>query len=110
MILNGQFVSHLKRIQWGQINRWTVRFAIKGHAAISGIDFSKTTFPTIPLEKYRAAYQKTRLSHSRTKYLTFAITTNEHTAVPAGLRALIKEIPTLAQRCRVIRVLRLLTH
>lgn len=51
-ILRGRFIFHLKRDQWGQIVHWEVCFVIIGCAAVPGIDFTKTTSPTMHLETY----------------------------------------------------------
>lgn len=46
-ILCGCFVFHLKRDQWGQVVRWKVSFVVIGCAAVPGVDFTKTTSPTM---------------------------------------------------------------
>ena len=52
-VLKGRFVFHLKRDQFGAIERWKARFVARGDRATPGIDFNKTTSPTMRLETFR---------------------------------------------------------
>lgn len=52
-ILKGCFVFHLKRDQWGHVNRHKVCFVVKRCAAVPGIDFTKTMSPMMCMETYR---------------------------------------------------------
>lgn len=55
-ILKGRFVFHLKRDQWGRVVRHKVCFVVKGCGAVPGVDFTKTTSPTMHMETYQVVF------------------------------------------------------
>jgi hypothetical protein len=52
-VLKGKFVFRVKRDATGKPIRWKVRFVAKGYEAIYGVDYKKTTSPTMRLETFR---------------------------------------------------------
>lgn len=52
-ILRGKFVFHIKRDEHGAIERYKVRFVVGGDRAVPGVDYAKTTSPTMRLETFR---------------------------------------------------------
>ena len=52
--LKGKLVCKRKRDDAGNITRYKVRYVAKGFAQIFGVDYDKTTAPTVCLESFRA--------------------------------------------------------
>jgi hypothetical protein len=52
--LKGKLVCKRKRDDTGRIVRYKVRYVAKGYAQRYGVDFDKTTVPTVRLESFRA--------------------------------------------------------
>lgn len=52
-IMKGKFVFRVKRDEHGAAIRWKVRFVAKGYEAVYGVDYKKTTSPTMRLETFR---------------------------------------------------------
>ena len=52
--LKGKLVCKRKRDESGRITRYKVRYVAKGFAQRYGVDFDKTTAPTVRLESFRA--------------------------------------------------------
>ena len=53
-MLKGKLVCKRKRDDTGKITRYKVRYVAKGYAQQPGIDFTKTTAPTVRLESFRS--------------------------------------------------------
>ena len=53
-VLKGKLVCKRKRDDTGKITRYKVRYVAKGYAQQPGIDFTKTTAPTVRLESLRS--------------------------------------------------------
>jgi hypothetical protein len=52
-IMDGKMVFKLKRDENGKPVRWKARYVVKGYSAIYGIDYNKTTAPTMRMETFR---------------------------------------------------------
>jgi hypothetical protein len=52
-IMKGKFVFHIKRDAEGMAIRWKVCFVAKGYEAVYGVDYKKTTSPTMQLETFK---------------------------------------------------------
>ena len=55
--MRGKLVCKRKRDDAGQIIRYKVQYVAKGYAQIFGIDYDKTTAPTVSLESFRCVLQ-----------------------------------------------------
>ena len=53
-LLKGKLVCKRKQDDMGKVNRYKVRYMAKGFAQQPGIDFTKTTAPTMHLESFRS--------------------------------------------------------
>jgi hypothetical protein len=53
-IMDGKFVFKLKCDENGTPVCWKGQFIVKGYAAIHGIDYDKTTAPTVQMETFQA--------------------------------------------------------
>lgn len=52
-VMRGKFVFRIKRDASGKPIRWKARFVAKGYEAVYGVDYTKTSSPTMRLETFR---------------------------------------------------------